>query len=301
MTRAWPLPIVLLLACPSRPSATVDVTNTEPTARGEVFVESEPSIDEGRLPRIVSPEVANLYRCWFREPYDYMFGYGAQPFEVQGRSYGMLTAGIGGLLFYGGLSPCAAEQVGAGDRGWGDASALGELAGVPYQNPDLSIAQFTPVNPDWVMWARKTLLISPESVIDGYRAQDAYDRVFQRFFRLQTLAAVMLAERLGSLDAIAAEARDYLSATDAGAWGPEWLDQRYVGLVPEYPEMQDGTTMTAGMAAGFWLRRQADGTLGVCWFGALEVIELYDAAWLAEQVSKHPKGFEVLADVRAPG
>lgn len=298
MTRAWPLPFVLLLACPSRPSATIELPSTEPTARGEVFVEREPSVDQGRLPRPVTPEVANLYRCWFREPYDYMFGYSGQSFEVQGRAYGMLMAGIGGLLFYGGLSPCAAEQVGAGDRGWGDATALGELAGVPYQNPSLSLPQFTAVNPQWIVWARKTLLIGPESLIDGYRAQDAYDRVFQRFFRLQTRAAVMLAERGGSLDAIDKAARDYLSATDANAYGPEWLDQQYAGLVPEYGEMQDGTTMTAGMAAGFWLRRHVDGTLGVCWHGALEVMEAYDAAWLAEQRANHPKGFEILAGVR---
>lgn len=289
-------PALLLVACPSRPSANLGAlgSGSEPTSRGEVFVEREPGEEAGRMPRTVTPEIANLYKCWFREPYDYMFGYSGPTFDANGRSYGMLTAGISGLLYYGGLSPCAAEQLGATEQGWGNPDALARLAGVPYQNPALSIPQFNAINPEFVVWARKTLLLDPEALIDGYRAQDAYDRVFQRFFRLMTLSALGLAERLGSVTAIENEARSYLAATDAGAWGPEWLDQQYAGMVPAYPEMQDGTTMTTGMAAGFWLRRQVDGTLGVCWHGAMDVMEMYDRAWLAEQRSGHAQAFAVL-------
>jgi hypothetical protein len=295
MRRISLLSFALLLGCPGgkRPPAN-DPDASEPTAREPVFVESEPGEQTGKLPTMLAPEVANLYRCWFRDPYEYMFSYGGQTLEINDRSVGMLTAGISGLLYYGGLSPCASEQTGSEGESWGDPKALGDFAGVPTRNPSSSISQFTPVNPEFVLWARKTLLADPEALIDGRRVQDAYDRVFQRFFRLMLLSAVALVERTGSVDAMATEAKVYLADTDAGAYGVDWLEGRYYGLVPSYPESQDGTTMTAGMAAGFWLRRQIDGSLASCWHGAVDVAELYDRFWLAQQRSDHAKAFEQL-------
>lgn len=294
MRRLSLLSLVLMLGCPGPRPLANDPDATEPTGRGSVFVEREPGDEPGRLPTMLSPQVANLYRCWFRDPYEYMFAYGGVPFEVNGRSYGMLSAGISGVLHYGGLDTCAAEQTGTAHAGWGDIAGLDQFAGVPTRNPSSGITQFTPVNPEFVLWARKTLLADPEALIDGHRVQDAYDRVFQRFFRLMVLSAVALVEKTGSLDGLASEATVYLADTDAGAYGVDWLEQRYYGLVPAYPETQDGTTMTAGMAAGFWLRRQVDGSLASCWQGALEVAELYDRFWLAEQRTAHAQGFALL-------
>lgn len=286
---------LLLLGCPAGGRTLAqDPGASEPAARDSVFVEREPGEQAGKLPTALAPEVANLYRCWFREPYDYMFSYGGKTFDINGRSYGMLTAGISGLLYYGGLSPCATEQTGTSDQSWGDPKALGDFAGVPTRNPRSSISQFTPVNPEFVHWARKTLLADPETLIDGRRVQDAYDAVFQRFFRLMLLSAVALVERTGSVDGLAGEAKVYLADTDAGAYGVDWLEGRYYGMVPSYPEGQDGTTMTAGMAAGFWLRRQVDGSLASCWHGAVEVAALYDRFWLAEQQSAHKPAFDQL-------
>jgi hypothetical protein len=297
MRRLPLLSFTLLLACPGGRQVANDPEASEPAARDRVFVEREPGEQEpGRMPSVLAPEVAALYRCWFREPYDYMFSghYGGPAFEIQDRSYGMLTAGISGLLYYGGLSPCASEQTGTHERTWGDHQALGDFAGVPTRNPNSSIAQFTPVNPEFVLWARKSLLADPELLIDGRRVQDAYDRVFQRFFRLMLLSAVALVERTGSIDGMASEGQVYMADTDAGAYGIDWLEQRYFGLVPSYPEGQDGTTMTAGMAAGFWMRRQIDGSMASCWHGAVEVVQLYDPYWLAEQRGAHGAAFDQL-------
>ena len=288
------LPLALTLACPSAPRQATDPEASEPAGRGPVFVEREPGDEPGKRPRMIAPEVANLYRCWFREPYDYMFTYGGPTFDVNGRSYGMFSAGISGLLYYGGLSPCAAEQTGTKSTGWGNPEALAEFAGVPTRNPRSSISSFTPVNPEFIVWARKTLLVDPETLIDGYRAQDAYDRVFQRLLRVMLLSAVALVERGKGIDGLANEASVYLAATDAGAYGIDWLEQRYFNLLPDYSEMQDGTTMTAAMAGGFWLRRQVDGSLASCWHGALEVAELYDRFWLADQRSAHAQAFAQL-------
>ncbi len=289
--------LALMLGCPNpRPIVSDPVTGEagEPAGREQVFVEREPGREPGKLPTLLTPEITNLYRCWFREPYEYMFSYGGPTFDIAGRSYGMLTAGISGLLYYGGLSPCAAEQTGTSGEGWGNSEALAVFAGVPTRNPNSSISQFTPVNPEFVIWARATLLAHPEALIDGLRVQDAYDRVFQRFFRVMLLSAVGVVERAGSLDALASEAQGYLAATDAGAYGVDWLEGRYYGLVPSYPEGSDGATMTAAMAGGFWLRRQLDGSLASCWHGAIDVAELYDPYWLAEQRSAHAQAFAQL-------
>jgi hypothetical protein len=300
MRRLSLLSFVLLLGCPGGRTTAKDPGAGEPSGREPVFVEREPGDEPGKLPTVLPPEIANLYRCWFREPYDYMFRYEGQTFDINGRSYGMLTAGISGLLYYGGLSPCASEQTGTTDTNWGDPKALGDFAGVPTRNPNSSISQFTPVNPEFVHWARKTLLAHPEALIDGRRVQDAYDRVFQRFFRLMLLSGVALVERTGSVEGLGGEAKLYLADTDAGAYGVDWLEGRYYALVPSYPESQDGTTMTAGMAAGFWLRRQIDGSLASCWHGAIEVAELYDQFWLAEQRSAHGPAFDQLDALTDP-
>ena len=58
-----------------------------------------------------------------------------------------------------------------------------------------------------------------------------------------------------------------------------------------------GTPYTEAIAP-YVVGGHVDGTLGVCWHGALEVMEAYDAAWLAEQRANHPKGFEILAGLR---
>ncbi|MFV8749365.1 hypothetical protein ACNOYE_02310 [Nannocystaceae bacterium ST9] len=297
------LPLALTLACPSNPKPLANDPDpaSEPAGREPVFVEREPQTDPSKLPKLLTPEIANLYRCWFREPYDYMFTYGGATFDVNGRSYGMFSAGISGLLYYGGLSPCAAEQTGTTEQGWGNPEGLAVLAGVPTRNPNSSITQFTPVNPEFVLWARKTLLVDPEALIDGHRAQDAYDRVFQRFFRLTVLSALALVDKTGSIAGLDAEARLYLADTDAGAYGIDWLEGRYVGLVLAYNEPQDGTTMTAAMAAGFWLRRQLDGSLSTCWHGMIEVVALYDRFWLAEQRSAHAQAFAQLDALVDPG
>jgi hypothetical protein len=294
MRRLSLVSFALLLGCPgSRPKAT-DPDIAEPSGREPVFVEREPGEEQGKMPNMLAPEVANLYRCWFREPYDYMFRFDGPTFEFNGRNFGMLTAGISGILYYGGLSPCASEQTGSQGESWGDPQALSQFAGVPVRHPHSGITQFTPVNPAFVQWARKNLLADPEMLIDGRRVQDAYDLVFQRFFRLMVLSVVMLVEQKGSVDAVGMEAKTYLGDTDAGAYGIDWLEGRYYGLVPSYPESQDGTTMTAGMAAGFWLRRMIDGSFADCWHGAVDVVELYDRFWLAEQRSAHAKAFEQL-------
>ncbi len=295
MRRPSPLPLLALaLACTPRPPAELPIAEGEPSGRDDrVFVEREPEANPD-APKPADPRVLELYRCWFESPYEYMFSMSPPVLQAGNTAMGMMMGGINGLLYYGGLAPCATRLLGLSEGGWGDSSALGELAGVSLQNPLVTEFQgdFTAVNPAFIAWARSNLLIHPETYIDGIAARSAYDYVFQRFFRLMVLSAIAVIEQNPS--GLDAEARTYLTATRQGTDGLNWLHQRYVNLVPAYPEGWDGTTMTAPMAAGFWLRRQLDGSIGPCWHGAIEVVQLYDPSWLASQRSEHLSAFATL-------
>src|SRR5262245_56730456 len=61
-------------------------------------------------PRTLSvTDLVRLYGAWFDRPYEYMFGSGQPRLSVDGRSYGRLEAGIGGIVRYGGIIDAAAH------------------------------------------------------------------------------------------------------------------------------------------------------------------------------------------------
>ena len=54
------------------------------------------------------------------------------------------------------------------------------------------------------------------------------------------------------------------------------------------------------MAAGFWLRRELDGSFAACWHGLREVLKRYDATWLGELQASYPLAASALAGVPDP-
>ncbi len=297
---AAPLSLAALgLALGCRPiPAELQLTEAQPQPPAKVFVERQP---ERREPSgsfaFVSADIAALYSCWFRGPYEYMFDNysGGAGLEVHGRRYGMLMGGIRGILYYGDLNNCAGELSGVPTQSYTDLRPLEALAGVPATLPAPDL-EFSAVNPEFIAYARRNLLPHPEQTIEGVPAQLAYDRVFARFFRVMTASLMMLLET-GDLDG---ETQRYLQDTAVGIDGIEWLENNYAGRVPEYPQSHDWTTLTAPMAAGFWLRRRADGSFAAAWHGLREVLERYDADWLAQQQARHPNAAAALAQLRDP-
>ncbi|MFO7563007.1 MAG: hypothetical protein R6X02_10225 [Enhygromyxa sp.] len=285
------------LACRKVPAdVTLPQADSEP-ARTGVFVEAQPEPREpasgGFAP--ISAEIEQLYRCWFRNPYSYMFRPHGAALEVNGQEFGMLMGGIRGILFYGDLNTCAGELSGQPSRSYSDIKPIEALAGVSATLPNASL-KFATVNPEFIAYARQTLLPAPEQAIDGVPVQLAYDLVFQRFFRVMSLSLIRLLE-VGNIDA---ETQQYLAATSAGTDGIEWLESSYSGFVPGDNEHWDGTTMTAPMAVGFWLRRHADGSLAACWYGLRDVLIRYDNPWLGDQLAHNPKAAAALALLADP-
>lgn len=288
------LAIPLLLSCRRVPAELPDV-EPEPARTQEVFVEQQP--ERRALPpgsyAPVSAQIEQLYTCWFRNPYSYMFG-GGEGLEVNGGYYGMLMAGIDGILFYGNLNNCAGELTGQRPGWYSDIAPIEALAGVPATLP--GTYQFASVNPEFIAYARQHLLPPPDQRIDGVPVQLAYDRVFRRFFRLMTVSLMTLLETTD----IALEAKHYVNDTSSGQDGIDWLEARYAGRIAGFLEGWDGTTLTAPMAAGFWLRRYADNSWAASWHGLREVLDRYDAPWLTEQKAQYPKAAAALAQLPDP-
>ena len=289
--------VSLTLACRKVPAElSLPQDGSEP-ARTGVFVESQPDArkPQGGVFAPVSAEIESLYRCWFRRPYEYMFDRRGQPLELNGQRYGMLMAGVRGILFYGDLNTCAGELTGQAPRSYSDIGPIEQLAGVSATLPNSSL-KFASVNPDFIAYARQNLLPAPDQMIDGVAVQLAYDRVFQRFFRVMGLALIQTLE----VQNIDTETRQYLAATTAGTDGIEWLENHYGGFIGIAPESWDGTTMTGPMAVGYWLRRHADGSLAANWYGLRDVLQRYDPQWLSETLAQNPKAAAALEQLVDP-
>jgi hypothetical protein len=290
----YPFALCAVLATISchRVSATLPDTELgEPTARGSVFASSPPSRDSGVISPLTS-EATALYSCWFEHPYDYMFGYVGESLVIDERQFGMLMAGTRGILYYGALNECAGRLVGHPPASYSDHEPIGALAGVPVTlvNPTLP---FETVNPEFITWARARLLPSADQSIDGISVQLAYDRVFSRLFRLLGESLFYLLDS----SSIRSEATTYIQDVEQRQVdGIDWLERRYTGI-PTHGGSWDGTTLTAPMAAGFWLRRELDGSLPACWHGLRDVFERYDRVWLDDLRARYPKAASSIAQL----
>jgi hypothetical protein len=288
--------VLAVLSCHRVPATLPEPEVVEPSGRGSVFVESSPTRSSGMVAPLTS-EAVELYRCWFESPYEYMFD-GGPPIEIGHRQYGAMMAGTRGILYYGALNECAGRLAGQPPASYSDNEPIGALAGVPVTlaNPNLP---FETVNPEIIAWARARLLPSGDQSIEGIPVQLAYDRVFMRFFRLMGESLFYVLDST----AIDAEATTYIQDVQLRhVDGIEWLEHRYAAI-PAHGGSWDGTTLTAPMAAGFWLRRQLDGSLPACWHGLRDVYERYDGAWLDDLRARYPKAANSVAqlpDTAAP-
>jgi hypothetical protein len=283
--------VLAALSCHRVPATLPEPELGEPSGRSSVFVETQPTRERDTVAPITS-EAETLYRCWFERPYEYMFGHVGAPLEIAHREYGMMMAGIRGILYYGALNECAGRLVGRAPTSYTDTGPIGSLAGisVTLANPSLP---FETVNPDIIVWARARLLPSAEQSIEGIPIQLVYDRVFSRFFRLMGESLFYLLDST-SIDV---EANTYIQSVDRpGIDGVGWLTVRYAGM-PAHGGSWDGTTLTAPMAAGFWLRRELDGSLPACWHGLRDVFERYDRAWLDDLSARYPDAAKLVAQL----
>ncbi len=262
------------VACHSSPPPAAPAPKPEPAAVAVATpaAKARPAGPEIHLSK--DPRLVELYSCWFEHPYSYMFANVVEETE-QPEDRGEFTAGINGILSYGGLLGCVGKLVGSNER-WPDIDILADFARVALLAAGERKKPFRFFNPELVKWGYQTLLPDPELIIAGTPAQVIYDKVFFRFSRMMTEAYVALLDS-GRIDR---EKDAYWAFALKGKGdGLDWLDARYKGWLPAYDQEWDGTTMTGPMAIGFWLRRTIDGTADEVWIGLRQVLWAYDREW----------------------
>lgn len=232
---------------------------------------------------------ADLVAEWFRNPYEGMFT-GEARLTIAGRGYGVYTGGFKGLALYGSLLQCAVLALSNEGRplqqaDFYDLTPFSKLAREPVFKKVLArdygtfLTQdnnFNRWNPEFIKWGIANCIPSPDLKIGGVTCKEIYDKVFFRFFRL-------LAETHRYLDRenrFAKEAAVYQDAMRVKKFEAlAWLEARYGSLFPQYTVEGAYSPFTPGMAVGFWLRRELDGTRDLFRSGLDLFMYYYDREW----------------------
>jgi hypothetical protein len=165
---------------------------------------------------------------------------------------------------------------------------MAELSGVSLYGPRMNDNQpFGFYNADLVRWGHENLIPDKDTAVGGVPAQQVYDVVFARFFRMMAESYLYLIDS-GKYER---ERKAYWRmARRSGKNRPdgiEWLQGRYSGVLEQYATSWDGTSMTPQMAIGFWLRRRIDGTDGELWVGLKKLLKRFDREWYGELAGKY--------------
>jgi hypothetical protein len=213
---------------------------------------------------------------FFAQPYSYMFD-STNAIKVGQRRFGTFTAGVKGIMLYGGLTGAISAVMGATKRDFYEMSPLEDLSRLKIHRPSAKDgrSQFRSIKPEIVRWGHQNLIPPPSQKILRVPAQRIYDHIFQRFFRTMTATYHYLESRA------AAEEKAYLSGMTRPKFdGLSFLQQRYANVLTAYDRQADGTAMTVPMALGFWLRRGIDGSKAEVWRGLQKLMRSYDGKWL---------------------
>ncbi len=146
--------------------------------------------------------------------------------------------------------------------------------------------EFHHYNPVFITWVIDHLIPEPSSAIGEKSAQNYYDTVFSRFFRMMASAYVYLLEH-----DYETEVSHYQNQfQDLNFNGFYYLLDKYKQTLPEYAQAYDYTitNMNGALAIGFWLRRNIDKTDKQLWMGLSRFMLKYDKVWFTTNVSvKH--------------
>ena len=240
------------------------------------------------------PDTNRLFSCWLKSPYQYMFAnsdedYTGKTITLFGKKYGSFLAGPNGILYYGGLSPCAAEYLKNKKqyKYHEDIQPIEKLASMKAYKRKWKKGSFSFINPKIIKWGISFLLPDPSNRIDGRSYQEVYDIVFKRFARLMTESYLFIKNKRNHEE----EQLLYLKAMlgNRSFDGIEYLDRRFKNNLSQYDSHMKGTAFQPSHAIGFWIRRGIDGTDRILWNGLAKGMVLYDNFWFNSVKAKFPK------------
>lgn len=242
--------------------------------------------------------LGNIYADAITSSYEYMFGPKGD-FAINGSEVGEFNGGFKGLFLYSGMKE-ALKRNGVQQSqeyqpymDFYDISIYSEWAGmqvfkdgakefdgkVDASNP---VNNFNNYNPKLIDWAIDNLILKPTDKVGDKTAQEVYDNVLKRYFRLMKLSYDEL-EKLGRVKELDAYKKKILKNAEQPSWDDDclsYLKERYAGNLVEYSQYAEYSDFTPGLAIGFWMRRHMDGTAPNFKKGIDKVLELYDKDWL---------------------
>jgi hypothetical protein len=259
----------------------------------EDYAEEGAAPEEGNGQKITKANLTDFLTIFFQKtgfssPSDYMFDYSTEniivpngdPSTGDGR-LGMYKLTNAELTYYLNDAVKRFQEF----EGYDNEHYLWELTGINLYTSKArgyefagNGTRFNYINPQMIAWAETYLVPPPDANILGYRAQDYYDKCFQRIARLSAISYLYL-----SNSDFAGEADLYKYAADEEEfYGPNYLMQRYSPIdLDEYEVRAEGWSESAYFI-GFWLRRKVDGTDYKCWNAMRKLLLQYDKTWLLE-------------------
>lgn len=249
------------------------------------------SFNLGPNHKLNEDDLEHMYRCFFNNPYEYMFSDGGK-IEMNGAYYGVFRAGINGILFYGGLERCMGDI--SVDKGWDDTDkdVYEMISGIPATTGKMH--GFDAINPEIVKWGYENMIPNPKGDLDGFTYQEVYDGVFQRYFRLMTQTYLYV----HNYTDVEKEKAEYIAAYSVEKYGvDDHLRERYtyIPMLMQIDYEPDGTAWTVPMGIGFWIRRAMDGSDKEIFKGLEMLMKQYDGKWY-EKITKEMDGRAVVYD-----
>jgi hypothetical protein len=240
----------------------------------------------------------SIYSCWLKgEPLSDKKSFATV--SIGNESVGMFAEGIKGILYYNGLVDCFSKYLGWEEMdSWSEQryTVLEELSngivpvlkkGYDWGNYKETKYKFDHVNPKFIVWATNNLVPNPDAEIAGVKAQELYTKVMSRFFRLHTRAYLYLYYKAGlSKEQKAYEANmkneeiNFVSALNTR------YENKFDEIYSSVPNDDYYENLTKGIAAGFWIRRNIDGSINEIWSGLRQGMLIYDKEWFESEISK---------------
>lgn len=247
----------------------------------------EISNKDGAVKHISKSDLGSIYHDAMVYSYEYMFDQ-QTGIQLNENYVGRFMGGFKGLFLYSSLKEAFSEysngaieksddfyDLTAYDKVSGDIMLFKNSGNQFYSWEGIQTLPFHYYNPDVVKWGHENLIIEPTSKIGNQSAQDVYDNVLQRFFRLMTESYLFIESN--NETALIEEYKELMDHSDFDAM--EFYEQKFENVLVEYKVEPDYSSLQPSMAISFWLRRKIDGSATEFWIGFSKVMNLYDKVW----------------------
>lgn len=229
---------------------------------GDGYSEFKPAIKSliGTLSKLDN-RIYDAYKCWFaNEPVDYNFSTEGELVSILGNQYGKYYYSIFGAVYH--FSYCLREE----RDGY---QILEAISGINIYTSDYEVTGFNYINPEFVKWASNYLIPTTEDDFLHVSLQQVYEIVIREKIRKLDNAYYLLQNDFPNLT------KDYKNNVQEG--GQDALE-----FLSNY--MEDAYDYEYGWYAGFWARRDIDGSKDELRKALDKILEEYDREYVIDRM-----------------